>query len=98
MPILSGNPDTMYFSHKSGAKRIFAQADIPMPIGAHDIYNEKDFYDNLTKLISNNLYVNTWIFKIDDEFGGRGHASLAVDGIKTIVELRKHKVQMTEAI
>lgn len=52
----------------------------------------------MTRLISNNLYFNTWIFKIDDEFNGRGHASLAVDSIKTIVELRKHKVQMTEAI
>ena len=69
-----------------------------MPIGSHDIYNEKHFYEQLTNLISKKLYVNTWIFKIDDEFGGRGHASLAVDGIKTIVELRKHKVQMTEAI
>lgn len=45
VPILSGAPDTMFYSHKSGAKRIFQQADIPMPIGAHDIYTEKDFYE-----------------------------------------------------
>ncbi len=73
-------------------------ADIPVPIGAHDIYEEKDFYEQLTKLIANNLYINTWIFKIDDEFNGRGHASLSVDSVKTVIELRKRKVQMTEAI
>ena len=98
VPILSGSPDTMCFSTKSGAKRIFAQAEIPMPIGAHDINSQKYFYEQLTRLIAENIYVNTWIFKIDDEHNGRGHASLAVDGIKTVVELRKHKVQMTEAI
>ena len=52
----------------------------------------------LTKLIAHNLYINTWIFKIDDEFNGRGHASLNVESIKTIIELRKKKVEMTESI
>ena len=45
-----------------------------------------------------NIYINTWIFKIDDEFNGRGHAYLAVDSIKTVMELRKRKVQITPAI
>jgi hypothetical protein len=44
------------------------------------------------------LFVNTWIFKIDDEFNGRGHASLNVESVKTITELRKKKVEMTESI
>ena len=99
VPILTGDPQkTKVFSTKSGAKRIFQQADVPVPMGAHDLYSEKDFYEQLTKLIANQLYINTWIFKIDDEFGGRGHASLQVDGIKTVMELRKRKVTMTEAI
>ena len=29
---------------------------------------------------------------MDDEFGARGHASLDVEQIKTVVELRKRKV------
>jgi len=52
----------------------------------------------LARLIAHNLFVNTWIFKIDDEFDGRGHASLTVDQVKTITELRKKKVEMTESI
>lgn len=52
----------------------------------------------MTKLIAHNLYINTWIFKIDDEFNGRGHASLNVETVKTIMELRKKKVEMTESI
>lgn len=77
---------------------MFQLADVPVPIGAHDIYSSTEFIQQLTKLIAHNLYINTWIFKIDDEFNGRGHASLNVESVKTIMELRKKKVEMTESI
>lgn len=99
VPIMSGNPSiTQALSTKSGAKRIFQLADVPVPVGAYDIYSYDDFCHQLTKLIANNLYINIWIFKIDDEFNGRGHASLNVEMVKTIIELRKKKVEMTESI
>jgi IQ domain-containing protein H len=44
-----------------------------------DIKSAPQFYKELTRLISQNLYVNTWLFKIDTEYGGRGHAWLPVD-------------------
>ena len=43
---------------------------------------------SLAKLIANNLYVTTWIFKIDDEYNGRGHAYINVDNIKPLSDLR----------
>ena len=71
---------------------------MPTPIAAYDIYDKKEFELSLARLIAHNLFVNTWIFKIDDEFNGRGHASLNVETVKTITELRKKKVEMTESI
>lgn len=49
-------------------------------------------------MIANNLDVNVWLFKIDDEFGARGHASLDVEQVRTINELKKRKVEMTESV
>lgn len=99
VPIMCGEPEKVnLYSTKSGAKRIFQQADVPTPIAAYDIYDRTDFEVNLARLIAHNLFVNTWIFKIDDEYNGRGHASLNVETIKTVVELRKKKVEMTESI
>jgi len=49
-------------------------------------------------LIAKNLDVNVWIFKTDDEYDGRGHASLCVEAVRTIMELRKKKVEMSEAV
>jgi hypothetical protein len=99
VPILCGEPEkTNLYSTKSGAKRIFQQADVPTPISAYDIYDRNEFTKSLAKLIAHNLFVNTWLFKIDDEINGRGHASLNVETVKTVMELRKRKVEMTEDV
>jgi hypothetical protein len=67
-------------------------------VSAYDIYEKIEFEQALARLVANNLDVNVWIFKIDDEFGGRGHASLDVEQVRTVIELRKKKVEMTEAV
>ena len=86
------------FSTKSGSKRIFQYCDIPIPVSAYDIYERPEFESALTRLIANNLDVNVWIFKMDNEYDGRGHASLDVSQVRTIVELRKQKVEMTDPV
>lgn len=37
-------------------------------MSAYDIQEKEEFELALARLIVNNLDVNTWIFKIDDEF------------------------------
>jgi hypothetical protein len=68
--------DSTIFATKSGAKRIFDLCEVPTAVGSRDIHEPVDFYKRLTKLIADNLYTNTWLFKIDNEFNGRGHASI----------------------
>jgi hypothetical protein len=41
---MSGEPEKInLYSTKSGAKRIFQQADVPTPISAYDIYDKDEF-------------------------------------------------------
>lgn len=83
IPILSGEPQKQHlYSTKSGAKKIFQLADVPTAISSVDIYDESEFYISLARLVANNLYVNKWLFKIDDEFNGRGHAYVNIDQVK----------------
>jgi hypothetical protein len=42
--------------------------------------------------------VNTWLFKIDDEFNGRGHAYLSIDSIKPLSNLRKKQLEINEEL
>ena len=99
---MCGEPDpttsNIIYSTKSGAKRIFQLCDIPIPMSAYDIQERTEFELALARLIVNNLDVNIWIFKMDDEFGARGHASLNVESLKTVMELRRRKVTMSEEI
>ena len=67
-------------------------------MSAYDISDKNEFELALSRLIVNNLDVKIWVFKIDDEYGARGHACLQVDSLKTISELKKRKVSMTEDI
>jgi hypothetical protein len=62
---------------------------VPTPVSSVDVYDEQEFILSLAKLIAGNLYVTTWLFKIDDEFNGRGHAYLNIDNIKSLAALRK---------
>ena len=48
-------------------------------MSAFDIYEKTEFEAALTRLIADNLDVNEWVFKMDNEYDGRGHASLKVD-------------------
>ena len=99
VPIMCGEPSKQsLYSTKSGAKKVFALADVPTPISAVDIYDEQEFLLQLAKLIANNLYVNTWLFKIDDEFNGRGHAYLTVDNIKQLADIRRKQVEINEEL
>lgn len=42
--------------------------------------------------------MNTWLFKIDDEFNGRGHAYLTVDNIKQLADIRRKQVEINEEL
>lgn len=64
---------------------------VNMPPGAHDVYGEEHLISTLAQLICQHLDVPRWLFKLDNEFGGRGTAHLDVHGLPFYLELlREH--------
>ena len=79
IPLLAADPDAAaVLGSKSGSKRVFTAADVNIPAGAHDIYEEGELFVTIAKLIAAYPDVARWLVKLDDEWGGRGHCCLDV--------------------
>lgn len=76
------------YSSKSGCKRIFAAAQVNMPPAAYDIYSKDDCFQALTRLVIRYPNVKRWLFKMDDEFGGRGHAWIDMSHVSCTQEIQ----------
>ncbi|CAG9313345.1 unnamed protein product [Blepharisma stoltei] len=97
VPMLSSEPDLIRkFSGKYESKKVFEMAGIPTPIGISQISSIDMFYSELTKLIFENILVDSWVFKINNERRGRGIAYIDVTKIKTVMKLRKQYDDLNE--
>ena len=50
-----------------------------MPPYADDFENEDDIFNKLTVLVAKHPTIKTWVFKINNEVGGRGIAYIPLD-------------------
>jgi len=70
---------TKKYCNKSGCKELFAEAGLQMPTYRANLYTEAELIEALTELIMNDLNVDNWLIKINDEVGSRGHAYINVN-------------------
>lgn len=89
IPCFCGNPvKASVFNKKVGSRELFLKCNLPIPPSSSRFTNEEEFINELVLLIYRNPNINTWLFKINNEFGGRGIASFTVDTLRLLNGLK----------
>lgn len=89
IPLLAPDPTVANtISSRSFVKGIFLEACLSTPIGARDIYLSSDFYVTLSSLITSNIDVQRWVFKLNVDLANEGFAYLDVDKLSVTAALR----------
>jgi hypothetical protein len=73
---------------RSFSKKVFSDACVNAPIGAHDISTSGDFYVALSSLIASNIEVKRWMFRLNTDFNHEGYAYLETDRLSVMSGLR----------
>ncbi|KAM6936946.1 IQ motif-containing protein H [Xenentodon cancila] len=75
VPILGPEPAvSQLYSSKSEGRRIFAGAKVDVPPGQGDVHSLNQLHETLAKLLTENISVKRWLFKMNRGYGGRGTA------------------------
>lgn len=89
IPLLAPDPTVANtITSRSFVKDIFLEASLSIPTGARDIYSSSDFYVTLSSLITSNIEVQRWIFKLNVDLNNEGFAYLDVDKLSVTAALR----------
>ena len=92
IPCICGNPiKAVSFSRKKGSRDLFLKCDLPIPPSSSRFTNEEEFLNELVLLIYENQNITTWLFKVNNEFGGRGLATFALDPARLLNGLKSSK-------
>ncbi|CAD7940750.1 unnamed protein product [Amoebophrya sp. A120] len=96
VPLYGANPKNVdYLGTKSAMQRLVTLAQVPHPPTSVDLYDEEELYHQFGVQLYEHPTVPKWIFKIDDEFRGKGSAIFHVDTNvrKSIAELQHRAME-----
>jgi hypothetical protein len=74
IPLNGLDPDLRYYGTKSGSRRVFREAGVPLPMGFEDLHDESDVTRALAELRRCRPGIRRAIVKLNDSFSGEGNA------------------------
>ncbi|MCB1051244.1 MAG: carboxylate-amine ligase [Acidobacteria bacterium] len=74
VPVYGVDPSLLHLGNKSGGRRVFKEADIPLPAGFEDLYSEDEVVEGLDRLWQEESGILRAVVKLNDGFAGAGNA------------------------
>lgn len=76
IPIYGCDPSLIYLGTKSGSRRVFMKAGVPLPPGAENLASYEDIVHAVAALKDMHPHVKKAVIKLNDGFSGDGNAIL----------------------
>jgi hypothetical protein len=76
IPIYGCDPSLIYLGTKSGSRRVFMQAAVPIPPGAENLTGYEDMVHAVAALKEMHPQIKKAVIKLNDGFSGEGNAIL----------------------
>ena len=81
IPLYGVDPDLLWLGTKSGSRRVFREAGIPILPGAEDLRTEKEVVEAVDALWSEDPELERIVVKHNTGFSGQGNAVLDLQGL-----------------
>src|SRR4051812_15384757 len=83
VPVYGCDPDLLHLGSKSGGRKLFREAGVPVPAGLEDLADERDVADALAELKARAPGLRRAVVKLNEGFSGEGNAVFGFDGAPT---------------
>ncbi|OWZ21098.1 hypothetical protein PHMEG_0004391 [Phytophthora megakarya] len=92
LPILGAPPaQALPLLTRSGGKRLLIHADVNVPIGTYELYDEHELFAALAKLAVVHMEQSKWLLKLDYDPLGVGEAVVDLSGMGAMRDIRREK-------
>jgi hypothetical protein len=80
IPLYGNDPELNYLGTKSGSRKVFREAGIPLPDGFEHLRDEQDIVETIVELKRRQPGLRRAAIKLDEGFSGEGNAVFPYDG------------------
>src|SRR5262245_49528380 len=74
IPLNGCDPQLARLGTKSGSRKLFREADVPLPMGFEDLHTTHEIVEALEELRSRRPGIKRAVLKLDESFSGEGNA------------------------
>ncbi|HEY3568404.1 MAG TPA: peptide ligase PGM1-related protein [Thermoanaerobaculia bacterium] len=89
IPMNGADPDLAHLGTKSGSRKIFREAGVPLPEGFEDLGSQRDMEEALIDLAAKRPGIRRAVVKLNDSFSGEGNALFRYPEILTRERIRE---------
>lgn len=86
IPLLGPDPKHLHHGSKSGSRKLFREAGVPMPFGFEDLKGADDIFDGVLELWKRDPGLRKVVIKINEGFSGEGNAIMPLDCLKGVTD------------